>query len=469
MRKYFKPYTIVLMLLLISGCTVSKESIKPKPPLPVQFRDADPTDSSSVADISKNDFFTDPLLLQLIDSAVIRNYDAQAAIRNIEAAQLTLVQKKYARLPDVRIQAGAGINRPSDNSLNGISLSQFLGRSYIEDYSTSVGISWEADIWGKIRNQKAVALAGYLQTQEARKAIQTQVVADVARGYYNLLMLDEQLRVARKNVVLNDSALGMIRLQYTAGQVTQLAVQQAEAQLLAASQLVPLFEQQVTLQENALSILAGALPGRISRSQSLSGTVLPSHQTGYPAQMVSRRPDVRSQELAVSIAHAQTGIAKAALYPSLSITVAAGVNAFKASNWFNIPASLFGSVVGGITQPIFQKKELQTRYEIAKVNREKAVIQFRQSVLQAVGEVSDALASIEKLKEQQAIATARQHTLQNAIVNANLLFRNGMASYIEVLYTQGNALQAELETATLTKARLTAHIDLYKALGGGWK
>jgi outer membrane protein TolC len=185
--------------------------------------------------------------------------------------------------------------------------------------------------------------------------------------------------------------------------------------------------------------------------------------------MVSRRPDVRSNELALTVANANVGIAKASMYPALTITATGGLNSFKASNWFNIPASLFGIVGGGITEPLFRRRELKTQYELAKIDREKTVIQFRQSVLVAVGEVSDALGKIEKLKEQQVIVASRVNTLQQATTNANMLFRNGLATYLEVITAQSNVLQSELELATLKREQLDAVVGLYKSLGGGWK
>ncbi|MES2005759.1 MAG: efflux transporter outer membrane subunit [Bacteroidota bacterium] len=470
MNKYLNTQLVALLLVVLSACSVSKDIDKPAPELPASFRNTLSADSNSIADLAWRDFFTEPSLQKLIDSAIVKNYDLQIALKNIELVQKVLLQTRYAYLPDVKLQAGAILNRPSDNSLNGISLSQFLGKSSIEDYTTAVGISWEADIWGKIKNQKAAALAEYLQTAEVRKAIQTNIVANVAKGFYNLLMLDAQLEVAKKNVLLNDSTLRMVTLQYTAGQVTELAVEQVTAQGLQALQLIPQFEQQITVQENALSILTGVLPEKTERNTTLSKMVIPAEATtGIPSEMVNRRPDVRRNELALTVANAKVGIGKANMYPSLNITASGGVNAFKASNWFSLPASLFGSVAGSITAPLFQRKQLQTQYEVAKTEREKTVIQFRQSVLVAVGEVSDALVKIEKLKEQQSIVSSRRSTLDKAITNAQLLFKNGMATYLEVLTAQGNLLQAELETDAVKNAQLNQHVELYRALGGGWK
>ncbi|WP_106522097.1 TolC family protein [Taibaiella chishuiensis] len=471
MNQSINKYFFILALVFLSACKVSKDVATPDTGLPVTFRNAgQATDSAGIADLPWQSFFTDATLKQLIGKALEQNYDMQLALKNIEAAQLQLKQTKWGYVPDARIQAGASTSRPSDNSLNGLSLGQFLGTRHIEDYSASLVLSWEADIWGKIRNQQKAALAAYLQTGEARKLVQTDIVAGVSKGYYNLLMLDAQLDVARRNLALNDSTLRMIRLQFDAGQVTSLAVQQAEAQRLEAAQLVPQFEQNITIQENALSILAGELPAELKHSSGLQNVAFPENPgTGLPSALLSRRPDVRSTELQLDIANARVGIAKANMYPTLSITANGGVNAFKASNWFNIPASLFGTVAGNLAQPLIQKKQLRTQYQLAGVEREKAVLQFRQSVLAAVGEVSDALVKIDKLKSQYAIANARVATLQQAISNASLLFQNGMATYLEVITAQGNVLKSELEISMLKRDQLNAVVDLYRSLGGGWK
>lgn len=470
MKKYISGFA--LLLVVISACKVSKDVKTPKPDLPDTFRNAAATkDTSSIADIQWKSFFTDATLQKLIDSAIARNYDMQIAVKNIEAAQLQFKQTKWNNIPTADFNVTASSSRPSNNSLDGVSLKSYnLGTNHIEDYSANVAISWEADIWGKIRNQSKAAFATYLQTAEAKKAIQTTLVANVSQGYYNLLMLDAQLDIAQSNVKLNDSTLRIIRLQYESGQVTSLAVQQQEAQLQSAAELVPQFEQNITIQENALKILTGTLPGKIDRTTILDQlTTSDDLSTGIPSAMVSRRPDVKSAELQLVIANSNVGITKAAMYPALRITASGGLNSFQVSNWFNIPASVFGIVAGSIGQPLLEHKELKTEYQVAEVQREKAVLQFRQSVLNAVGEVSDALVKIEKLKAQQTIAANRVATLQHATANANLLFKNGMATYLEVITAQGNVLQSELDLASVKRDQLTAVSDLYRSLGGGWR
>lgn len=461
--------TAFAFLLGLGACKVSKDTATPKPELPGQFRNAAQGDTTNIASLPWKSFFADTTLQRLIDTAIVRNYDMQVALKNIQSAQLVLRQSKLGYWPDLTLNITGNYTRPSDNSLNGITASAFLHTKHIDDYNANVGLSWELPIWGKIRNQQSRALAEYLQTDEARKALQTNIVAGVSEGYYNLLMLDAQLSIARKNLALNDSTLRIIRLQYSAGEVTALGVQQAEAQELAAAELVPQLEQSILLQENALSILTGSLPGGITRSNTLDkAPVRDSLSAGVPAALVRRRPDVRNTELALTVANANVGITKASLYPSLVITAQGGLNTFTSSNWFNIPGSLFGVVGGGLTQPLFHRRQLKTQYEIAKVDRERSVIQFRQSVLVAVGEVSDALAKIDKLKAQQSVASRRVSTLQQAIANANMLFSNGMATYLEVITAQSNVLQSELELASIRKGQLSAEVELYRSLGGGW-
>ncbi|MDO3627732.1 TolC family protein [Mucilaginibacter sp. BT774] len=463
---------LALALVVLSACTVSKNVETPKPALPESFGNvAATTDTSSVADIPWKSFFTDATLQKLIDSAIVKNYDMQIAVKNLEASDLLVKQVKWNNVPQIDLGVTANTSRPSDNSVTGLSLSQAgIKTKHIEDYSANASLSWEADIWGKIRNQNKTAVATYLQTAEAKKAVQTNIVASVSQGYYNLLMLDDQLGIAKRNVALNDSTLRIIKLQYDAGQVTSLAVQQAEAQRGAAAELVPQFERDITLQENALQILAGSLPGKVDRTASLNDIHFADNlSTGVPSAILSRRPDVRSQELALTIANANVGINKAQMYPALRITAEGGVNSFKASNWFNIPASLFGVVAGSLVQPLLDHKQLKTNYEVAKVNREKTVILFRQTVLVAVGEVSGAMVKIEKLKTQQSIAEDRLKTLKKAISNSDLLFQNGMANYLEVITAQSNVLQSELELASIKRSELSAVSELYKALGGGWK
>lgn len=468
MNAYIKLLVILITISILGGCKVSKDIPLPKTAIPEHFRNAERTDSLSISNHAIVDFFPEKELRNLIDTALIRNYDLQIAIKNMESTSQLLKQAKLGNLPQLNLQITGSSNNPSNNSINGLSTSEFLKTSHIEDFNASLGLTWEADIWGKIRSQKKEALATYLQTEEARKTVQTQLIASIAQGYYRLLMMDAQIGIAKKNLALSDSTLTIVKLQFDAGQVSSLAIQQAQAQQLVSAQLIPKLEQDMTIQENALSMLTGGIPGAIDRKTSLDKTFVPDKPSaGYPSAMVSKRPDVKSAELSLDIANAKVGIAKAGMYPTLNITASGGVNSFKASNWFNVPASLFGIVSGGLTQPLLQRRQLKTQYEIAKIDREKTVIQFRKAVLNAVTEVSDELVKIEKLKLQYDISRNRVNTLQQAVRNANLLFKSGMATYLEVITAQSNSLQSELELAAIKTAQLNATVELYRSLGGG--
>jgi multidrug efflux system outer membrane protein len=472
MKNYItKIVMIAILITTIISCKISKDIETPKDAFPENFRSASVSnDTTSIADLEWKNFYTEKDIIQLIDSAVSRNNDLQIAIKNIEIAQYRFTQSKWGNVPQVNLNVTASTSNPSDNSFTGKNLSQALGQNHIDDYSAGASLSWEADIWGKIRNQKKGAYAGYLQSEEVKKALQTNIVANVSKGYYNLLMLDAQLEIAKQNFKLNDSTTTIIKLKYDAGQVTTLAIQQSEAQKLVAAQLIPQLEQNIAIQENALSVLTGSFPNSKTRTIRLSSLEVKNNNAiGIPSSLVARRPDVKSAELALKVANANVGITKADLYPALRITAQGGVNSFETSNWFNIPASLFGTVAGGLTQPLFNNKKVKTQYNIAVVEREKAVLVFRQSVLVAVSEVSDALVKVEKLQQQESFLKERVKTLQQAIKNANLLFKNGMAEYLEVLSAQANLLQSELELANIKREQLSANTELYRALGGGWR
>jgi len=348
------------------------------------------------------------------------------------------------------------------------SVEQFLGQNHLEDYNAQLRLSWEADIWGKIKNEKQASLTALLQTTEAQKAVQTSLINQLVKGYYQLLSLQQMKQVAIENMTLSKHSLTLAKHQYDVGEVSSLAIDQLEAQYLAAAALIPDFEQQIAVQEHALRVLCSDFPHAIALTTPSAEIAYPTYYaTGVPADLLRNRPDIKQAELEIKRTAIQANIAHKQLYPSLVITAQMGVNALKASNWFNLPGSLFGTVLGGITQPIFQKRELTTNYELAKLNYEKSALQFRQHMVIAVAEVSDALQGIEKLKQREALTKLRANKLNDAIKHAQLLFKNGEATYLDVITAQSHALSTALEIITIRKATLHAFADLYSALGGG--
>lgn len=463
-------FLIFILVVTTVSCKTKVAYTEPDLQLPEEFRFTATADTASVANLEWKEFFKDPVLQGLIEKGITHNLDLQIALKQVASSQERLLQAKYLQYPDIGFGVTGQISRPSKNSMNGQSLNLFIGKDHVEDYNAAFNLSWEADIWGKIKNQQEVSRMQYLQTYEATKAIQTQVVAAIAQGYYNLLMLDKQMDIAKSNLELSTNTLSITEKMWESGDTTSLGVQQATAQKQSTELLISQLEQNIAIQENALSILVGEAPNKVSRGIEMSDTSLSQDlSTGLPAKMVSRRPDVRQQELVLLESNSLVGIAQANMYPSLKITANGGINSFKFDNWFQIPASLFGSVLGGITQPIFQKRQLKTDLAVAKIQREKNVLAFRQSVLNAMGEVSDALVSNESLKVQEQKATEQVTTLKDGIKSAQMLYKGGLANYLEVITAQSNSLQAELNLASVKRQRLSSIVDLYRALGGGWK
>jgi efflux transporter, outer membrane factor (OMF) lipoprotein, NodT family len=468
-KSKFNFYSALLLVMLFAACRMGKDYQRPDIPQPAQFGKTAPSDSS-VADMEWKRFFSDATLQQLIAHALENSYDIQLAVKRVEEARAYARQAKVNWVPAIQAMANASTTFPSENSLNGISLKQFLQTDHIEDYTLGLGLQWEIDIWGKLRRQREAAQADYLESYEASRAVQTALVADIASSFFNLLMLDAQLAVARRNLTLGDSIVQIMQLQKQAGVVSELAIQQATAQRQQAALLIPQLEQQIAIQENTIRILSGDLPSGIERNVQLSSfTVWENLPTGIPAAMISRRPDVRASEMALVGANARVGVAQANMYPSLNITAQGGLNAYKAADWFSWPGSLFGTAAGALAQPVFQRRALKTQREVAMLQRDQAAIAFKQTALNAIGEVTNALVRIDKLKLQHEIAEERVGTLQAAIRNAELLFKSGMADYLEVITAQSNLLQAELDLANIERDQLSAIVELYRSLGGGWK
>jgi NodT family efflux transporter outer membrane factor (OMF) lipoprotein len=469
MRKLFYSISFLIAVIVINACSVGKKYQRPTVQLPQQFDSTTATDSS-IAGIEWRNFFKDTTLISLIDSALNNSYDLQLAVKRIEEAEAYVKQAKMNYVPTVDVAASAVTSNPSNNSLDGKSLASVIGKNHVEDYTLSATVSWDIYSWGKIKYEKEATLANYLATYEGARTVQTTLIAEIATGYYNLLMLDKQLSIAQKNVALTDTLVNMMKLQKAAGQVTELAVQQTEVQQQTAALLIPQLEQQIAIQENTIKILSGELPSSINRTGNIeTAYVWDNLSAGFPAELLSRRPDVRANEMVLVAANANVGAAKASMYPSLNITASGGLNAFKASKWFTMPASLFFTAAGTIAQPVLQHRELKTRYEVSAIQRDEAVITFRQSVLNAGGEVVNALVQLNKLKTQQQIALAQVDTLHKAIGNATLLFKSGLADYLEVITAQSNSLNAELNLADIQRQRLAAAVELYRALGGGWQ
>lgn len=472
------------IILLAQGCKVGQKYTQPESNLPEQFRGDTLSyfaDTSSISRISWKEFFHDPTLKELIDSALLNNYDMKTALLNIEIASKQLGQNKYNYLPELDATIGSANKQWRSNDFGSGPSSKWYERhgtkasknmfTYVSQFGSQIGFNWELDIWGKIANARDQLTAEFLNSQEVRNAIQTNLIANVAKGYFNLLMLDAKIEVAKRNVTLNDSTKQMLQLQYEAGEITALGIQQTESQRLIAASLVPELEKEIVIQENALQVLTGKMPEGIRRGTSFEHLFAENKDIslGSPIELLRNRPDVRSAEMDLVAANANANIQQAMRYPSLAIGGELGVNAMLPKNWFSIPGALLGGISANLTAPIFKSRSLKMKWEVAKLERDKAELAWQQSLVEAVSEVSDAVITVEKQREQLEYARLRVENSEKTVKNANLLFKGGYATYLEVITAQSNALNSDLALVELRQEHLASYVDLYRSLGGGWR
>ncbi|WP_447768755.1 efflux transporter outer membrane subunit [Sphingobacterium faecium] len=464
----------LIVMAVVTGCHAKRELPKlQKNQLPKEYSMKSETlmldTSKNLAELSYRDFFKDEYLISLIDSGLLRNNNMQIAIKQIESAQETLKQMKWGYLPNVDLSVGAAsVNRPSNNSMNGIMASQFMGKSYIEDYSSQLTISWEADIWGKIKNQKSGALAMFLQQKEVVNAVRTGLITGIAQGYYNLLLFDQQKLITQQNLSIVDSTLQITKVQQRLGMSNSLAVQQMENSRDNLLKSIRIIDENTAIQESALHALVGKLPSPTAqRGSLLKLKERTEFSTGIPAALLSRRPEIKEAEFAFLQAISDVNVTRANMYPALRLTAQGGLNSFTSSNWFNIPGSLFGMVSGSLTQPLLQGRRLKTAHNQSIIRSEQAELKFKEAVLQAATEVFISLEQIASLQDQQKYNDQLVARNQDLIRQAKILFKNDMATYLEVLSAQQSKLQAELDQIQAKSKLLYAEVTLYKALGGG--
>ncbi|AYN04764.1 efflux transporter outer membrane subunit [Flavobacterium sp. 140616W15] len=467
MRVLYKIGISLFTGVLLTSCVVGKKYSRADLNVPEKYREEVVLTGDTILHPWKN-YYKDPLLVDLIEKALVKNNEVLVAMKSMEQLDLNYKQAKLSLLPTLDFDANASRSYQSKNSLNGSLSAQFTSKDYMDDYNSNLRLSWEADIWGKATMQKKEAKANYFAQKENLSALKTRIIVQVAQSYYNLLGLDEQLKIAQRNIELSDSTLNMMKLQYNSGAISSLALHQTEAQKKTAELLVPLAKTNIAVQENALQILCGEYPDKIARSGNLEvaefSVGLPS---GIPASLLSRRPDVKAAEYAVMSANAKTGLAKATMYPTLSLSPSIGINSFEFDNWFNFPGSVTKTIAANLAQPIFRKRALRTAYEVAVIEQEKAVIQFKQSYITAVGEVSDAMSQLKYADERMELATEKAVSLDKATSDATLLYKSGMVTYLDVIVAQNGALQNDLDVVTIKLEKLNAAINLYRALGGG--
>jgi NodT family efflux transporter outer membrane factor (OMF) lipoprotein len=340
--------------------------------------------------------------------------------------------------------------------------------SSLEQYELNASLSWEADIWGKIRSNKRAAQARYMQSEAAHKAVKTNLIARIASGYYQILALDEQVQITEKTLASRRKSLEVSLALKEAGDLTSVAVKQTEAQVYSAEALLLDLKNNIKLLENTLSILKGESPQNFERSEFFNQTINQELTTGVASDLLENRPDVIAAEYALINAFELTNAAKSRFYPSITISATGGFQSLNASDFISTN-SLFLNLVGGLTQPIFNRRQIRTEYEVALSEKEQALLNFEKTLLTASREVSDALLNIENASQRIEIKSKEYQAYQNALEDSQELLNNGLANYLEVLNAQENTLNTQLNVSQIRFEKFRAMVELYRSLGGGWQ
>lgn len=463
-NKLYQFGILILLGTLIQSCSVTKKYERPKLTTDQLYRtDKELKDSTSLGNMSWKTLFTDPLLQEHINKALRNNTDIRVAMQNINAANANLKQGKAGYFPTINLGTDWTHQELSQNGQLGSNASD---RS-IDQFQLTGNLSWEADIWGKIRSNKRAANASYLQSIAVKQLVQTQLVANIASAYFQLMALDAELKVVDSTLINRKKSIEVIKSLKSSGSVNEVGVKQTEAQLYATQIIKEDLKNSIVLLENTISILLGEAPQKIERNSFDHQKMIVNIELGVPAMALSKRPDVIAAEYNLITNFEMTNVAKSSFYPSLKITATGGLQSKDLSEWFSLN-SLFANVVTGLTQPLFNQRINKTRLEVAKSNQEKALIQFEQSLLTAGKEVSDALQQYNNETTKLSIRTKQLDALKNAANYSDELLQYGMVNYLEVLTAKDQSLNTELSLIDNQYKQNNAIIMLYKALGGGW-
>lgn len=462
--KVFKIVAVSVLLLSLQSCFVAEDYARPEIIEEEFFRtDRLPQDSLSMADVSWREIFSDPVLISHIENALADNIDIRVALERINAAQAYVKQGNAGYFPTLNANAQALHQELSENSQLGA-----VAGGGINQFELSATLSWEADIWGKIRSRDRAFTAAYLQTVAAHKAVKTELIASLASLYYQLLALDEQIRITEETIDIRMNSLETIEALKKAGMVTAVAVLQTEAQVFRARALLIDLEKNVHLLENTFSILMGETPHHIERTRLAKQEIPMELETGVPALLLRNRPDIIAAEYDLINAFELTNVARSNFYPSLRLTATGGLQSLEFEELFSVN-SLFANLIASLAQPILNQREIRTAYEVALAEQEIAYLNFKRAFLIATREVSDALYKFEAAEETIDLKNQEFENYELAIEYSQDLLNNGLANYLEVLSARENALNASLEIINAKFNKLDATVELYEALGGGWR
>lgn len=472
MKSFYKFLGVSIVLISLQSCLVSKEYERADVVQEKAFRtDSLVQDTTTIAAISWKEMFTDPKLQGYISHALENNVDNLIAVQQIKAAESYVKQGKAGYYPTLSVGAQYNVNALSKNGQQS-ALIQNTGSNRFDLFEVSGSLSWEADIWGKIRSQKRSYEASFMQAVATQQAIKTKLISSIASTYYQLLAIDQEIDLTKETIKLRKTSWETTEALQEAGigGVTSIAVNQTKAQYLDAQAFLIDLQNQSRLMENTICILIGDEPHPIERSTLATQNVTTDLRIGVPAELLNNRPDVLVAENNYRATFEMTNVARAYFYPSLTISAGGGLQSTDISNWFSLN-SIFGNLIGGIFAPIFNGRQIRTQYEVAETQQEQARLNYRGVLIQASKEVSDALYSYQSATQKIEIQKEEQELLDQAVEDSQDLLTSGFnnVSYLEVLTAQQNALNVGLAVINTRVVQLNSIVNLYESLGGGMK
>jgi multidrug efflux system outer membrane protein len=452
------------LALLAAGCTLGPDYRRPAVPAPEAWRAAAEA-PGSLADLGWWELFRDEPLQALVGEALTANKDLRVAVARVTETRAALGFTRSAQFPEVNAGADVATQRISE-------VGPFPLPPDVDPESgffhTSLDLAFELDLWGRLRRATEAARAELLESEEARRTVVLTLVSDVAQAYFDLLDLDRELDIARRTVASRRDSLELVRLRAREGITSELDVRRAEAELATAAATVPDLERRVAQTENRISVLLGRNPGPVGRGRPLEDQATPPEiPAGLPSALLERRPDIRGAEQRLVAANARIGEARAAFFPQITLTGFFGVESAALSDLFTGPARVW-SFGPRVTLPIFNAGRNRARLDAAEARRAQALAQYEQAVQQAFREVEDALVAHRKTREVRLQQEALVAASRRALELADLRYRNGLSTYLDVLDAQRQLFQAELALAGTRRDQLVAVVQVYKALGGGW-
>ncbi|WP_343701236.1 efflux transporter outer membrane subunit [Chitinophaga sp.] len=441
--------------------------------VPAQYGSS--ADSLNAAHVRWKEFFADPYLAAIIDTALEHNQELNIALQEIEMARNEARASKGEYLPFVGLKGGAGVEkvgRYTSQGANDANTDIKPGKEMPEplaDYMIGAYATWEVDVWHKLRNARKAAVTRYLSSIEGRNFLMTNLIAEIANSYYELLALDNQLNIVKQNIEIQNNALEIVKLQKDATRVTELAVRKFEAEVLHTRSLQYDILQKITETENRINFLAGRYPAPVPRKGGQFGSNMPGAiHAGLPSQLLANRPDIKRAELELAAARLDVQVARARFYPSLGISASIGYRAFNPAYLIKTPESLLYSLTGDLVAPLINRNAIKAAYSNANAKQMQAVYNYERTVLNAYVEVANQLSKIGNLAKRYDLKAQQVAALTQSITISNDLFRSARADYMEVLMTQRDALESKFELIETQKEQMGAMVQIYRALGGGW-